>query len=258
MQNGAYHMICVGIGRVKLFLALTFASAALFGDALTPAAPGDVKVLGRPGELFQSSLNHRVFSEYAQGPVYDEAENAFATHWDDSDPDRGYCGWQGEYWGKTMLCYAGAIRYTRDAKLAAWCVKKAHHLIDTYQHPDGYLSTYANQDLLRANPDSPDYEKHWCFNIWGQKYTMWALVELYRATGDKKCLKAAEKMMDQLISQMKRMNVTIDKTGSWAGISSMSILRQLVELYIEVPKPEYKALADYIVKVTDADRVKIR
>ena len=61
MQNGAYHMICVGIGRVKLFLALTFASATLFGDALTPAAPGDVKVLGRPGELFQSSLNRRVF-----------------------------------------------------------------------------------------------------------------------------------------------------------------------------------------------------
>ena len=222
--------------------------AALFGDVLTPAAPGDVKVLGRPGELFQASLNCRVFSEYAQGPVYDEAENAFATHWDDSD---GRTGWQNEYWGKTMLCYAGAVRYTRDAKLAAWCVKKAHHLIDTYQHPDGYLSTYGNQDLLRKNPDSPDYEKHWCFNIWGQKYTMWALIELYRATGDKKCLKAAEKMMDQLISQMKRLNVTIDKTGSWAGISSMSILRPLIELYIEVPKPEYKALADHIVKVTD-------
>ncbi len=222
--------------------------AALFGDVLTPAAPGDVKVLGRPGELFQASLNCRVFSEYAQGPVYDEAENAFATHWDDSN---GRTGWQNEYWGKTMLCYAGAVRYTRDAKLAAWCVKKAHHLIDTYQHPDGYLSTYGNQDLLRKNPDSPNYEKHWCFNIWGQKYTMWALIELYRATGDKKCLKAAEKMMDQLISQMKRLNVTIDKTGSWAGISSMSILRPLIELYIEVPKPEYKALADHIVKVTD-------
>ena len=52
---------------------------ALFGDMLTPAAPGDVKVLGRPGELFQASLNSRVFSAYAQGPVYDEAENAFAT-----------------------------------------------------------------------------------------------------------------------------------------------------------------------------------
>ena len=217
-------------------------------DVLIPVAAGDIRLLGRVGGQFAATLDARVFSEYAQGPVYDEAENAFATHWDDSDD---HAGWQNEYWGKTMLCYAGAVRYTRDAKLAAWCVKKAHHLIDTYQHPDGYLSTYGNQDLLRKNPDSPNYEKHWCFNIWGQKYTMWALIELYRATGDKKCLKAAEKMMDQLISQMKRLNVTIDKTGSWAGISSMSILRPLIELYIEVPKPEYKALADHIVKVTD-------
>ena len=80
---------------------------------------------------------------------------------------------------------------------------------------------------------------------------MWALVELYRATGDKKCLKAAEKMMDQLVSQMRRLNTTIDKTGAWAGISSMSILRPLIELYIEVPKQEYRELADYIVTVTD-------
>ena len=63
-------------------------TCAAFGDVLTPAAPGDVKVLGRPGELFESSLNASVFSAYAQGAVYDEAENAFATHWDDSDGRR--------------------------------------------------------------------------------------------------------------------------------------------------------------------------
>ena len=229
-------------------IAMALPCVALWGDVLTPAAPGDVKVLGKPGELFQSSLNHRVFSQHAQGAVYDEAENAFATHWDDQN---GRSGWQNEYWGKTMLCYAGAIRYTHDKKLADWCVKKAHHLIDTYQKPDGYLSTYGEQDLLRRNPKNPDYEKHWCFNIWGQKYTMWALIELHQATGDAKCLKAAEKMMDQMISQMKRLGVTIDQTGSWAGISSMTILRPLLELNRLVPKQSYRELADHIVKVTD-------
>ena len=239
-----------GIAAALLLLSGLNAACAA-EDALVPVRAGDVRILGRVGELFGSSLDRRVFSEYAQGPVYDEAENAFATHSDDSDPDRGYCGWQGEYWGKTMLCYAGAIRYTRDAKLAAWSVEKAHHLIDAYQHPDGYLSTYANRDLLRMNPESPDSEKHCCFNIWGQKYTMWALVELYRATGDRKCLEAAGKMMDHLVAQLKRLGVTIDKTGTWEGISSMSILRPLVELYIEMPKPEYRELADYIVRATD-------
>ena len=216
---------------------LAATACAAFGDVLTPAAPGDVKVLGRPGELLQSSLNARVFSAHAQGAVYDEAENAFATHWDDSN---GNAGWQNEYWGKTMLCYAGAVKYTRDAKLGEWCVNKAHHLIDTYQHPDGYLSTYAKEDLLDRG-----------FNIWGQKYTMWALIEIYRATGDKKCLAAAEKMADHLVAQLKRLHMPIDRTGAWKGISSMSILRPLIELYSEVPKPEYKALADYIVKATD-------
>ena len=217
-------------------------------DVVTPAKSGDVKVLGRPGELFQSSLNHRVFSAYAQGPVYDEAENAFATHWDDSD---GHTGWQNEYWGKTMLCYAGAIRYTHDRNLADWCLRKTHHFIDTYQKPNGYLSTYKNEDLLRKNPESPDYEQHWCFNIWGQKYTLWALIELHQATGDAKCLKAAEKMADHLIAQLKRLNVPIERTGSWAGISSMTILRPLLELYRLVPKAEYRDLADHIVRVTD-------
>ena len=41
-----------------------------FGDVLTPVAPGDVKILGRPGELLQSSLNARVFSSHAQGAIY--------------------------------------------------------------------------------------------------------------------------------------------------------------------------------------------
>ena len=67
--------------------------------------------------------------------MYEECVNALRTHYDDQ-----VCAswWQNEYWGKTMLCYA-------------------------------------KEDFLRKNPEDPDAKKHWCFNIWGQKYTLWAL-----------------------------------------------------------------------------------
>lgn len=219
-------------------------------DAAKPAETFDVRMLDRVGRLFRSSLDLRVYSEHARGAVYDEAENAFATHWDDTGD---HTGWQNEYWGKTMLCYAGAVDATQDAALRAWCVEKAHRLIDTYQHADGYLSTYGRQDFLRKDPESPDPGRHWCFNIWGQKYTMWALVELYRVSGDRKCLEAAERMTDQIIAQLKRLGITLDQTGSWAGISSMSILKPLLALYRETGKSAYLDLAKYVVKATDVD-----
>ena len=89
-------------------------------DALSPSGPGDARLLGPVGTAADACLRARALSDWAQGPMYDEAENAFRTHWDD-DPRGGQgWGWQNEYWGKTMLCFAGAIRCTRDPALAAW------------------------------------------------------------------------------------------------------------------------------------------
>ncbi len=218
--------------------------------AISPLG-GDVHLLGRTGEMFDRMLDSRVFSDHAMGPVYDEAENSFSTHWDDSPAGGKGAGWQNEYWGKTMLCHAGAIRHTRDAAHAAWCLDKAHRFIEAHQRPNGYLSTYAQEDLLRQHPESPDFEQHWCFNIWGRKYTLWALVELHRATGDELCLRAAEKMGDHLVAQLRRLGVALGDTGSWAGISSLSILRPLIELYRLVPKAEYRELAEAAVRATD-------
>ncbi len=38
-------------------------------DSLTPAAPGDARLLGR------------AWSDWARGPMYDECVNSFRTHW---------------------------------------------------------------------------------------------------------------------------------------------------------------------------------
>ena len=82
--------------------------------------------------------------------MYEECVNAFRTHYDDR------AGWQNEYWGKTMLCYAEAAKYTQDPALKAWIVEKTHAFLKEFQKPNGYLSTDAKEDFLRKNPESPD------------------------------------------------------------------------------------------------------
>ncbi|MBQ9727116.1 MAG: glycoside hydrolase family 127 protein [Kiritimatiellae bacterium] len=221
-------------------------------DALSPPAPGCARLLGPAGEAAGVCLRVRAFSDWAQGPLYDEAARAFRTHWDD-DPRGGQgWGWQNEYWGKTMLGFAGAIRATRDPALAAWALDKAHAFVREFQKPNGYLSTYASEDLLRRNPDGPDPRDHACFNVWGRKYTLWALVELHEATGDAACLAAAEKMADHLAAQLGRLGLTLDRTGTWHGVSSMSILRPLLELHRLTGSASARALAESVVRAASA------
>ena len=219
-------------------------------DFLAPCTLGNTRLLGRAGAMADACIRARAYSDWARGPMYEECVNSFRTHWDDTE---GHAGWQNEYWGKTMLCFAGAVAYTRDPSLRDWVLARAHEFIEEFQKPNGYLSTYSREDFLRNNPDNPDACTHWCFNIWGRKYTFWALVELYKATGDADCLAAAVKMADHLIAQLERLGLTLDKTGSWHGISSMSILRPLLELYRLTNDGRYLTLADDIVRAMDAE-----
>ena len=217
-------------------------------DAFTAPETKDVRLLGVAGASADACIRTRAYSDWARGAMYEECVNAFRTHYDDQGNSSW---WQNEYWGKTMLCYAGAAMYTGDASLKAWIVEKTHAFLKEFQWPNGYLSTYAKEDFLRKNPENPDAKTHWCFNIWGQKYTLWALVDIYRATGDTVSRDAAVKLLDHLIAQLKRLNLTIDKTGSWNGISSMSILRPVLELYRLTGKADYLAFAREIVAAMD-------
>ncbi len=218
-------------------------------DSLTPAAPGDVRLRGRAGAAADACLLARADSDWARGPMYDECVNSFRTHWDNTNPDSP--GWQNEYWGKTMLCFAGAVAYTRDPELRSWVLARAHEFIAEFQKPNGYLSTYSREDFLRNHPENPDARTHWCFNVWGRKYTLWALIELHKATGDSECLAAAVRMADHLIAQLGRLGLTLDKTGAWHGVSSMSILRPLLELYRLTGTDRYLSLARDIVRAMD-------
>jgi len=231
-------------GFFSLMSCLNLRAGDCVRDELVSPDLGCVRLMGRAGDSADRCLQSRVYSDWAKGDMYEECVNSFRTHWDDSD---GHVGWQSEYWGKTMLCFAGAAAYADDPKLAKWITDRTHAFLDEFQKPNGYLSTYGQEDFLRGNPENPDPKTHSCFNVWGRKYTLWALIEVYRVTGDKKSLDAAVKVADHLVAQLKRLNTSLDRTGYWHGISSMSILRPILDLYRIVPKPEYRALADEIV-----------
>lgn len=231
----------------QLILAFTLLPTAALaaGNATTDAfaAPDlkNVKLLGVAGRQADACIRARAYSDWARGAMYDECVNAFRTHWDDTD---GRAGWQNEYWGKTMLCFAGAVAYTQDPSLRGWTTRHMADFLKEFQKPNGYLSTYQQEDLL---------QRRWGFNIWGRKYTFWALIDIYRTTGDKRALDGAVKMADHLIAQLKRLNLTIEKTGAWNGVSSMSILRPMLELYRITDNPAYLGFAKDIVRAMDAE-----
>ena len=232
-------------------LSWTVVVAESVVNTIVPASGSEVRLGGRIGLAADTCIRARAFSDWARGAMYEEAENAFRTHWDDTNGREN--GWQNEYWGKTMLCFAGAIEYTQDPELKAWALEKAHAFVREFQKPNGYLSTYLKEDFLNTNPDDPDGLHRWGFNIWGRKYTFWALLELHRVTGDKVCLDAAAKMADHLIDQLKRLNLGIEKTGAWWGVSSGSILRPMLELYKVTGKVAYLDFCRGIVRAFDAE-----
>ena len=208
-----------------------------------------VQLHGAPGELLQQSMNRRCFSDWARSEMYAEAEHAFETQLDSKGIPGWGIGWQGEYWGKTMLCFAGAFRYTQDPGLRRWMLEETHRFVGKYQRPNGYLCTYADEDLVR----SKNFLKSGNFNVWSRKYTLWALLEIYEATGDEPCLAAAERMGDHLCAQLKRLGYRLCDTGSggWGGVNSMSILKPLVILNRHRPKAAYRELIEQTVACAD-------
>lgn len=220
----------------------------LVPDLFESVKLGDVRLNGIPGSYAESCIRTRAYSDWARGRLYEEAANSFRTHWDDRNNS-----WQNEYWGKTMLCFAGAADYTGDAELKAWILEKTHSFIDEFQQENGYLSTYSDENCLISSPENPDPRSHWGFNVWGRKYTLWALVEIYRVTGDKKCLDSAVKLTDHLIESLKRNGRDLHDTGAWHGISSASILSPLLALYRFTGNGAYLELAHQTVRRFDGN-----
>ena len=214
--------------------------------------PSDgVRLQGYQAKKLERMLDARVRGFDAKGRIYDEAVNAFRTNYDDSDAPgkepwmKGLGLWQGEYWGKTMLSAAGASEYANDYALKQWLRWQALAFVREFQHEDGYLGTYRNPDFIGVK--GADGKEVFCWNLWGRKYTLWALIELARVARAPGLLTAARRMMDHEIAQLDRLGVSLTDTGFFAGLPSMSVLKPLMLLYAATKETRYLDFARGIV-----------
>ena len=233
--------------KSQVFVSAGVLAVSLFGGWIGDCAEGPrpyprVTFGGFVADKCATLFEGRVYSAFARGDAMDETVNAFATHEDDATIDGKRHGWwQGEYWGKTMLGHTGASRFTGRADERRYVREQVARLVDGYMRSDGYLGTYADAKFVKGS-----------WNLWGRKYTLWALVEAYENAGDEKALKAAERTMDQFISMLDEMRLAVRDTGAFNGLPTASVLSPLVRLYRHVKKPAYLEFMKAI--VADWDR----
>ena len=120
----------------KQIVSIAFGSLVLSLSAAQGSSLG-----GFAGRKAAAHLDGRVFSRYAMEDAMDEAVRAFETHEDDL---RFGKGWQGEYWGRTMLGHTGAVRTFGRTDHREYIIRQSDRLIDGFMRPDGYLGTYKN------------------------------------------------------------------------------------------------------------------
>jgi len=143
--------------------------------------------------------------------------------------------WQSEFWGKWMLSAVEAWKYTQDPELMSMMKNAVSGLLTT-QLENGYIGNYATESQLTA------------WDIWGRKYSMLGLIRYYEISNDKKALDAAQKVADNLLSQVGPGKKDITFTGNYHGMASSSVLEPFVYLYNHTGEKRYLDFAEYIVK----------
>lgn len=143
--------------------------------------------------------------------------------------------WQSEFWGKWFTSAVLAYRYKPEPQLKKVLDKAVEDLIAT-QTPDGYIGNYADNKHLAA------------WDIWGRKYCMLGLLAYYDLSKEQKALKAAGKVADHLINELKERNALIVKMGNHRGMAASSVLEPICLLYSRTGDKRFLDFAEEIVR----------
>ncbi len=198
------------------------------------------------GQRFDVFCHNRVSGEFAVKEILGEAERFFVTKLDD---ELGAGMWRGEFYGKLILSAVRVARMKGDENLKAKLGESVHRLIEN-QEEDGYLSTYLDgKNIFGTKKDDLSWthigwDSNW--NVWCQKYTLWALLECAMLLDDEVILNSAKRLADNLISTVEELGVAVRDLGVQQGMAAGSILKPILLLYRLTGDDKYLAFAKKI------------
>ena len=186
---------------------------------------------GDIGVRFDRFVYERVSGGFAIKEILGEAEKCFADKYDD---EYGEGMWRGEFWGKLVISAARVARMKNDEELKCELAKSVKRML-AHQCEDGYLSTYRDRrNLFGGHRDDPTYplvgwDSNW--NTWGQKYTLWALIECAMLLDDSSILEAAKKVADSAIAAIESYDMCPTGSGVQFGMAAGSLMKPMLILY---------------------------
>lgn len=220
----------VNILAISAFFAISFLlspplvfSQQRVQDRLSPVF--SVRMNGTVGDRLNASYENRILAQDVDRLIsIFKVQNRTETRM-----------WQSEFWGKWFTSAVLAYRYKPEPRLKKVLDYAVNGLIAT-QTPNGYIGNYDNKHLLEQ------------WDVWGRKYCMLGLLDYYDLTGDKKSLKAAVKLADNLMDDLAKSDGILVTKGNYRGMAASSVLEPIALLYARTQDKKYLAFAEEIVK----------